>query len=260
MKGIRSDMKYSNIPAPDTFQGRKKAITFSYDDGVTQDIRLITLLDKYGLKATFNLNSELLGLEGSLVREGVRVSHTKVRPEDVRRIYAGHEIAAHTLTHPMLPEIKEEDEIVRQVEEDRKALSRLAGYEVTGMAYPGGGVNYNSRIAGLIEKRTGIQYARTTVCSHSFSPQADLYQFQPTVYHIMDMDRLFEDGRRFLETDSNALSVMYIWGHSYEFDINDTWGRFEEFLRLIAGRSEIFYGTNKEILLSDAYRAAASES
>ena len=40
------------------FHGKFKAVTFSYDDGVSQDVRLIALLDKYGLKATFNLNSE----------------------------------------------------------------------------------------------------------------------------------------------------------------------------------------------------------
>lgn len=33
-----------------------KAVTFSYDDGVTQDIRLVEILNRYGLKATFNLN------------------------------------------------------------------------------------------------------------------------------------------------------------------------------------------------------------
>ena len=29
------------------FNGKNKAITFSYDDGVTQDIRLIELFNKY---------------------------------------------------------------------------------------------------------------------------------------------------------------------------------------------------------------------
>ena len=47
-------------------QNKLKAVTFSYDDGVTQDIRLIELLNKYGLKCTFNLNSELLGKNGIL--------------------------------------------------------------------------------------------------------------------------------------------------------------------------------------------------
>lgn len=41
-------------------QGKMKAITFSYDDGTTQDIRLVELLNKYNLKSTFNINSELL--------------------------------------------------------------------------------------------------------------------------------------------------------------------------------------------------------
>ena len=33
------------------FHGKCKAVTFSYDDGVSQDVRLIALLNKYGLKA-----------------------------------------------------------------------------------------------------------------------------------------------------------------------------------------------------------------
>ena len=118
-----------------------KFLTFSYDDGVTQDIRLAALFHKYGMKATFNLNSELLGREGELLREEKIVNHTKVAPADVRHVYEGHEVAGHTLTHPLLPRIEDENEIVRQVEEDRLALSSLCGYEVVGFAYPGGSTN-----------------------------------------------------------------------------------------------------------------------
>ena len=39
------------------WNGKRKAVTFSYDDGVTQDRQLVELLNRYGLKATFNLNS-----------------------------------------------------------------------------------------------------------------------------------------------------------------------------------------------------------
>ena len=56
------------------FNGKNKALTFSYDDGVTQDKRLIEIFNKYGLKATFNLNSELLGLDGELIRNDVRIN------------------------------------------------------------------------------------------------------------------------------------------------------------------------------------------
>lgn len=231
------------------FNGKMKAITFSYDDGVTQDVRLIELFNKYGLKATFNLNSELLGLPGELIREGVRVAHNKNRAQDVRHIYDGHEIAAHTLTHPFLPEIAGDVEIIRQVERDRLNLSELAGYEVVGFAYPGGGINYNSRVARIIKNSTGIKYARHTVSSHSFTIGSNLYEFAPTVYHHAEFDELFRLGREFVELEATEPSVLYVWGHAYEFDIGNTWGRFEEFLKLISGRGDIFYGTNKEVLL-----------
>lgn len=227
----------------------KKAITFSYDDGVTQDIRLIELFNKYGVKGTFNLNSELLGLPGSLIREGVQVSHNKVNPEDVKSIYDGHEVAVHTLTHPNLAQIAEEKEIIRQVECDRENLSKLAGYEVVGMAYPGGGINFSEQAARVIEQHTGVKYARTTVCTDCFDRQQDLYTFKPSVYHVMEMDKMFEMGQKFLELESDKQQIFYIWGHSYEFDIFNTWGKFEEFLEMISGRKEIFYGTNKEVLL-----------
>lgn len=228
----------------------KKAVTFSYDDAVTQDIRLIEMFNKYGVKATFNLNSELLGKDGHLIREDVRVDHIKVAPEKVREIYAGHEIAVHTLTHPNLAQMTDDEEIVRQVEQDRRNLSRLAGYEVVGMAYPGGGVNFTEHAAKLIEERTGVKYSRTTVCNQGFAVQQDLYQFKPTVYH-MNMDEMFEVGKKFLESNSEERQILYVWGHSYEFDIHNTWDRFEEFLKLISGHDDIFYGTNREVLLGE---------
>ena len=52
------------------WNGKKKAVTFSYDDGVTQDIRLIEIFNRYGLRATFNLNSGLLGGMNALIRGG----------------------------------------------------------------------------------------------------------------------------------------------------------------------------------------------
>ena len=42
-------------------EGRLKAVTFSYDDGVRQDERLIEIFDKYGVKGTFNINSGIMG-------------------------------------------------------------------------------------------------------------------------------------------------------------------------------------------------------
>lgn len=231
------------------FGGKNKAVTFSYDDGVTQDIRLMEIFAKYGLKGTFNLNSELFGKGGPIVRGGKTANHIRVKKEDVRHVYDGFEIAVHTLTHPSLPPLSDR-EIVRQVEQDRINLSEVAGYEVVGMAYPsGGGVFYDERTAGLIRESTGVKYARITESSFSFDLQEDLYLFCPTAYHRRDRDRLFALAEEFIALQPDSPKLFYIWGHSYEFDLDGDWDWFESFCRLIGGHDDIFYGTNKEVLL-----------
>ena len=230
-------------------QRKKKAVTFSYDDGVTQDIRLIELLNQYGLKCTFNLNSQRLGTNKMLMQGYGRIAHYKIHPSDVRSVYEGHEIAVHTLDHPTLPKVADDAEVIRQVEQDRLNLSELAGYEVTGMAYPGGGVNNDERVAALIKNQTGVRYARTITCNGSFDPQTDLYRFQPTAFHL-DFDKMMDLGRRFIEMDTETPQIFYIWGHSYEMDYcSDNWRRLEGFFALISGHDDIFYGTNREVLL-----------
>ena len=229
----------------------KKAVTFSYDDGVTQDERLVEIFNRYGLKGTFNINSELLGTKRFLDINGKKIRHDKVSPDDVKSLYSGHEVAAHTLTHPSLLLLTEE-EIIREVEQDRKNLSDLAGYKVVGMAYPGGGVNNSEEVADIIRNHTEIEYARTITCSHSFEPQKNLYRFNPTVYHL-DFEKAYELADKFINFQPESYSIFYIWGHSYEFDINNTWDLFEKFCAKIAGKKDIFYGTNKEVLLENEW-------
>ncbi len=232
------------------FHGKMKAVTFSYDDGITQDQRLIAMLNHYGLKGTFNLNSGLMGHFSALIREDVTVAHARPLPRETERIYRGHEVAAHTLTHPLLPELPDE-EIIREVEQDRLALSDMVGYEVKGMAYPGGGVNFDERVAGILREHTGVRYARTTVSSHSFDMQSDLYCFRPTVYHHREWTKMEELVNRFLAEPADKPQLLYIWGHAYEFDIRNDWDAFDKLLARLAGHPDVFYGTNSEVLLGE---------
>ena len=229
------------------WNGKNKAVTFSFDDGVLQDIRLIEIFNKYGLKGTFNLNSAHLGGKNTLERNGRTVCHDKVAPQDVKEVYAGHEVAVHTLTHPNLTTLDEE-EIVHQVEDDRLALSELAGYEVVGMAYPCGGVNNDDRVAAVIKARTGVRYARTITSVYSFDKQENLYRFNPSVYYIEEnLEKIVDE---FLALDTDEPQLLYIWGHSYEMDAEYiTWETFERICQKLAGHEDIFYGTNKETLL-----------
>ena len=230
------------------FFEKNKAVTFSYDDGTVQDIRLIELLNKYGLKCTFNLNSELLAKPNILMRNGNRIAHYKIHQSDVKYVYEGHEIAVHTLTHPNLTTC-DEKEIIRQVECDRENLSELAGYEVVGMAYPCGGTNNDDRVADIIKNHTGVRYSRTITSIESFDAQSNLFRFNPTCWHL-DFDKMMSLGEEFINLKTDTPKIFYIWGHSFEMDyVGDYWVKLEEFFKLISNKSDIFYGTNKDVLL-----------
>lgn len=230
--------------------GKLKAVTFSYDDGTTQDIQLVELLNKYNLKCTFNLNSDKLGMQKILSRSnGQRFAFYRLNADDVKSLYDGHEIAAHTLTHARLPEL-EDAEVIRQVEQDRLQLSELAGYEVIGMAYSCGGLNHDDRVVRLIQENTGIQYARTAKKIDSFDLQEDLLRFKPNLSHISDMDRTTRLVQQFLEMETDKPQILYIYGHSFELDLEpDNWMKLDALFASLANRDDIFYGTNKEVLL-----------
>jgi peptidoglycan/xylan/chitin deacetylase (PgdA/CDA1 family) len=186
-----------------------------------------------------------------LIREDVTVAHVKPRPCEIANIYKGHEVAAHTLTHPSLPKC-EDAEVIRQVQKDVENLSELLGYQVVGMAYPGGGINNDERVAKLIRENTDIKYARTITSNYSFDLQNDLYRFKPTVYHHGEFDKMFELAEQFIRMETDTPKLFYIWGHAYEFDIfPERWALFDEFCKMMSGKNDIFYGTNKDVLLSD---------
>lgn len=228
------------------WNGKKKAVTFSFDDGVRQDIRLIEILNKYGLKATFNLNSALFGKQGKTSWLNKVVPHDKVFLSEVQEVYKGHEVAAHTLTHPNLTTLSKE-EIIKQVEEDRKALSVLCAYEVVGMAYPCGGVNNDERVAEIIAKNTGVRYARTITSTYNFDLQTNLMRFNPSIYYIEEEFEPLVD--KFLALQTDEPQLLYIWGHAYEMDAElISWEKFERICKKLSAHEDIFYGTNKQVL------------
>ena len=66
--------------------GKLKALTFSYDDGVEQDVKLIEILKKHGLRATFNLNSGQYAPDGMKWPEGQ--IHRRMSETQVSELYA----------------------------------------------------------------------------------------------------------------------------------------------------------------------------
>ncbi len=218
--------------------GKHKALTLSYDDGKEQDRRLIALFNRYGIKATFHLNS------------GLFADPKRIKPGEIAELYKGHEVACHTVTHPTiarcpLPEVAEE------VLEDRRALESIVGYPVRGLSYPNGSL---SKEIETLLPLCGIRYSRVVGSSDSFALPENPYRWQATCHHN---HRLQELGEQFVALyKQQYLYLMYVWGHSYEFDDKNNWDVMENFCALVGGRDDIWYCTNIEFMdaMDDAAR------
>ena len=210
--------------------GKSKCLTMSYDDGVVQDRRLIDIFNTYGIKGTFHINSALLG-----------TAKRYLKSEEVAAVYCGHEAACHTATHPAINRCPLPS-VALEVLEDRKTLERLFGYPVRGLSYPFG--VHTAEIRAMLPA-LGIAYARVVGDTFSFAIPDDFLQWTATCHHN---HRLMEMAEAFNAPDRGIRRrLFYVWGHSYEFDDDDSWALIEEFCQRMGGRDDIWYATNIEV-------------
>ena len=219
---------------------KDKAFTLSYDDCVRHDVRFIEIMKQHGLKGTFNINSGLYGEKDG----DWRLPHDKVLS-----LYnqEGIEVAVHGVNHLLL-EAYPIEQVVNDIINDRKALEKDFGRIIKGMAYAFG--SYNDQIVEML-KTCGISYARTTESTEKFEIPNDWLRLPATCHH--NNPRLMELAKQFAEAVpaekwwDRRPQLFYLWGHSYEFELNDNWHVFEEFAAYMGGRNDIWYATNGEI-------------
>ena len=117
----------------------RRALTLSYDDGVEQDIRLIDIMNRHGLKGTFNLNSGLYAAEGTVYPKGH--VHRRLSRSQVTEVYgrSGQEVAIHCYTHADLAQQSPEN-VAWEVMKDKETLEEQFGRDwpqTTGIAAEG---------------------------------------------------------------------------------------------------------------------------
>jgi peptidoglycan/xylan/chitin deacetylase (PgdA/CDA1 family) len=210
--------------------GKHKVLTLSYDDGRLEDRKLVEILNRYGIKATFHLNSGLCGNEN------------RISPEEWPALYQGHEVACHTVLHPTIARCPIE-QVAMQVLEDRKNLENVMQYPVRGMSYPNG--SYNDKILDLLPG-LGIEYCRVVGNTDSFEMPENYLLWKSTCHHNHN---LLENAERFVELfKTQYLYMMYVWGHSFEFTADQNWDLMETFCEKVGNRDDIWYATNIQIV------------
>ncbi len=217
--------------------GKPKTLTLSYDDGKIFDEQLVEILDRYGLKCTFNLNSGLYSDENSISR-----SKTMSRTQAQRLfINSPHEVAIHGFKHQHM-EILNRTELIHEIIEDKKQAETNFQRIIRGMAYPFG--TYNEDVLSAL-RLCGIKYSRTVNATNSFMLPQNWLELNPTCHHRSP--RLMELAEEFVNGTNYRYKMFYLWGHSYEFNNDNNWSVIENFADFIGGRDDIWYATNIEI-------------
>lgn len=230
--------------------GPKKYFTLSFDDGITQDARIIEILKKYGLYCcTFNINTGLCGADWAWVGQQFNrpdVTHKRYTKKELKSgIYDGFDVAVHTLTHPSLKNFDNQpDKIVKEVEGDADGIEKLTGTRPVGMAWPGGDTEYTEKTVQTVYEKTSIRYARAVTPTYSFDLPEYFLTWYPTC-SISDAQCL-DLAKQFLRAECTSDMLFYVWGHGYELDLFNSYDKFEQLVKYMAEADDVVCVTNTE--------------
>ena len=200
----------------------RKIFILSFDDGTVYDRRFVELLNRYGIKGTFNLNS---GLEDFVWEYEDRFPIRRQKLKETVEQYRGHEIASHSAHHHWLNTLTP-PQLSREVETDCRALKELFGVEDIGFAVPF--TACTEREGKIIRKF--VRYIRLSEMAETFAPPADPYHIP--IHGLYNQPDIRERIDAFAESEL-PVSLFVMAGHSYEFEVLDQWEYMEELLQYI---------------------------
>lgn len=198
-------------------------ILISSDDGSVEDLKVAELLNKYDLKGSFYIAP-------FYARSGM----TMLNVRQIRELGEKHEIASHTLTHPLLTQI-ESRKAKSEIEIGKKELETLLGKKVTKFAYPRG--YFNENLKRLVQE-AGFEEARTMKLGVTDRTGYDSYEIPVTV-HIYprpeyggkiteSIKKLFNEAR-----EKGDKGYFHLVMHGWEVQRFNLWYDLEEILKHI---------------------------
>ena len=208
----------------------------SWDDGVEDDVRLAELCRRHGARACFNLNPGL--------HEAVRGHGWMYQGKEVKRlargeltdVYAGLEIANHTMTHPDLVSLdpaRYEEEIGGA----RRLLQDWFQQPVEGFCYPFGRGDAATQRA---VERAGHVMARDAAMIKEIAPGPGFMIIRPHAHFTAgDFWTRFEQAIA-------ADGYFFFWGHSYEIMDEAGWQRMDDLYARLAADPRIAWVTLAE--------------
>ena len=248
----------TEAPTATPFTGYKKYFTMSFDDGTVQDVRIIEILKKYNMPCTFNINTGSFGVVWKWVGEpyGKPNVHTRLTRAQVQSgLYKGFDVEVHTLTHPDLAANYVnygKNNVINEVKKDAENIAALTGIKPVGMAYPGGQeANTSDEVIRTILENTDVRFARLAVNAKrpsKFEFPEYWMMWYPTTAFGYGFSTVNNYAKRFIAAEATDRDLLfYVWGHGYEFDLNENWDEFEAFIKMMSEQEDIVFVTNAEL-------------
>ena len=172
----------NNTPLP------PKPVILSFDDDwESQYTYAFPLLEKYGFNATFYIWTAVVGREHHMSWDQIRTLGQ-----------AGMQIGCHTITHPCLTRVKNDESLRREILGARTLIEERVGVPVTTFAYPFG--QYNERVAAMV-KEAAFTSARSTWpgvlhCQEGLFSLTGLLQTESTQDLVASLDASLAEARQ----------------------------------------------------------------
>ena len=237
-----------------------KIVTTSWDDGARTDLRLAELLRSKGVRGTFYI--PIKHRESALDRAELRGLSND-----------GFEIGAHGFSHKPLCNLSQQ-ELVQEVGSCKPALEDIIGRQVRMFCYPWG--RFDARVTRTV-RQCGFRGARTVrmlairkdfdsfempttlqIFRHSqltylknAARSGKIESWQRCLFQMPRLGNWLELGKRLFEEALENGGVWHLYGHSWELEQHGLWGDLKEILDYVAGRENVEYVSNSE-LLTDA--------
>ncbi|MBO4410798.1 MAG: polysaccharide deacetylase family protein [Lachnospiraceae bacterium] len=240
--------------------GLNRAFTLSYDDGCREDMILAEMMEKYGVKGTFNIIWNSLWPEDrpdpekNPIRRNMRHSEFQ---EFIRRYEGQIEIANHTLTHPVLQTLTPGQRSYDLIA-GRRELEKATGKLVRGFAFS---MSHTDADLAMEQVRlSGVAYVRTYNKKRDFAfSMDDPLALPSTCHHTIpeeELQCLADEFLAYPDARKKDCALFFVWGHTYEFTNNNDWDKMERLLQKVGNREDVWYATCIEI--ADYVRAYRS--
>lgn len=229
----------------------KKYFTLSFDDGITQDLKIIEILKKYDVDCiSFNINTGLYGANWEWVgRDALHmpeVTHIRFTKAEIETgIYNGYDVCVHTLTHPSLKNYDNNARMIKkEVAQDAENITKLTGIEPVGMAWPGGDTEYTDTTIKLVLENSNIRFARGTTSTYKFTLPEYFMKWMPTC--AINDARTLTLAQQFIDAECTEDMLFYVWGHGYELQAANSYDRLEQLVKMMSEADDVVLVTNSE--------------